>query len=58
MLSEYRTTEKFAKQCMQCTGNNLLLIDYEWNCISCGYNGIKRENEHTRVQRKEINFYY
>ena len=55
-LSEDEIIEKYAKNCGHCNRNTLLPYEYEWSCISCGYNIIKRKLELTKIQRKKINF--
>ena len=55
-LSEDEIIEKCAKNCGHCYRNTLLPYEYEWSCISCGYNIIKRKHELTKIQRKKINF--
>ena len=55
-LPEDEITQKYAKQCRRCKRNALLPYEYEWTCISCGYNVIKRKHELYKMQRKKINF--
>ena len=55
-LSEDEIIQKYAKQCRHCNRNRLLPYEYEYNCISCGYNVNKRKNELSKIQRKKINF--
>ena len=45
--------KKNAKKCGHCKRNTLLPYEYEWSCISCGYNVNKRKNELSKVQRKK-----
>ena len=52
-LSEDQIFEKYAKQCGHCLRNTLLPYEYEFSCISCGYNVIKRKHELTKSQRKK-----
>ena len=37
-LSDDETIEKYAKQCKHCLQNTILPYEYEWSCISCGFN--------------------
>ena len=55
-LSEDQIIEKYAKQCGHCKRNTLLPQEYEFTCVSCGYNIIKRKQELSKIQRKKINF--
>ena len=36
----------------------LRYYEYEWTCLSCGYNVIKGKTELTKFQRKKVNFVY
>ena len=55
-LTENQTYEKSAEQCLLRTRSTLLPHEYEYTCISCGYNVIKRTKELTKKQRKKVNF--
>ena len=55
-LSEDEIIKKHAKTCGHCSRNTLLPYEYEWTCISCGYNVIKREHELSKIQRKKLKF--
>ena len=55
-LSEDEIIEEYAKQCGHCSRNTLLRYEYEFTCISCGYNVIKRKHELSKLQRKKIIF--
>ena len=55
-LSEDEIIQKYAKRCGHCSRNTLLPYEYEWTCISCGYNVYKRKNELSKKQRKKRNF--
>ena len=55
-LSEDQIFEKHAKKCLHCNRNTLLPYEYEFTCITCGYNVNKRKNELSKIQRKKINF--
>ena len=53
-LSEDVIIEKYAKRCGHCNRNTLLPYEYEWTCISCGYNINKCKHELSKIQRKKI----
>ena len=55
-LTEDEIIEKYGKHCGQCNRNTLLPYEYEWTCVSCGYNVNKRKHELSKIQHKEINF--
>ena len=55
-LTEDQILKKHAKHCGHCSQNTLLPYEYEWSCISCGLNLIKRKHELSKIQRKKINF--
>ena len=42
--------------CGHCNRNTLLAYEYEFTCISCGFNVIKRKHELFKIQLKKINF--
>ena len=44
------------KNCGHCRRNTLLPYEYEFTCISCGYNVNKRKHELSKIQPKKINF--
>ena len=44
-LTEDQKNEKYGKHCGHCNRNTLLSYEYELNCVSCGYNVIKRKHE-------------
>ena len=50
--------QKNGKHCGHSNGNTLLPYEYEWTCISCGFNLIKRKHELAKTKRKETNFIY
>ena len=54
--SEDEIIQKNAKQCGHRKRNTFLPYEYEWTCISCGYNVIKRKHDLSKNQRKKINF--
>ena len=56
MLSEDQIIEKYAKNCGHCKRNTLLPYEYEFTCITCGFNVIKRKHELSKMQRKKVNF--
>ena len=55
-LTEDPIIEKHGKRYSRCNQNTLLPYEFEWTCISCGFNLIKRKHELTIIQRKKINF--
>ena len=55
-LTEDEIIQKDAKSCRHCNRNMLLPYEYEWSCISCGFNINKRKHELSKIQRKNINF--
>ena len=55
-LSEDEIIHKYAKKCLHCNRNMLLPYEYEWTCISCGFNINKHKHELSKIQRKKINF--
>ena len=48
-LTEDEIFEKYGKQCGHCPQNTLVPYDYEWTCVSCGYNVIKRIHELSKI---------
>ena len=55
-LTKDQIIEKYGKHCGHCRRNTLLPYEYEWTCLSCAFNVIKRKNELTKIQKKKINF--
>ena len=55
-LSEDEIIEKYAKHCRHSDRNTLLPHEYEWTCISSGFNLIKTKHELSRIQRKKNKF--
>ena len=55
-LTEDEFIEKNGKNCGHCNRNTLLPYEYEYTCISCGFNVNERKNELSKIQRKKINF--
>ena len=55
-VTEDEIIQKYAKKQGHCNRNTLLPYEYEFSCVSCGYNVIKRENELSKTQRKKNNF--
>ena len=53
-LTEDEIIQKYGKHCGHCNRNTILTYEYEFTCISCGYNVIKREHELCKIQRKKI----
>ena len=56
-LSEDQIIEKNAKQCLHCTRNSLPPYKYEYTCIACVYNVIKRKHQLYKKTTKENKFY-
>ena len=44
-VTEDEIIQKYGRQCGHCNPNTLLPYEYEWSCISCGINLIKRKHE-------------
>ena len=55
-LTEDEIIEKYAKHCAHCQRNTLLPYEYEFTCISCGFNVIKQKQQLSKIQRKKIYF--
>ena len=55
-LTEDEIIQSYGKHCGHCNRSTLLPYEYEWTCISCGFNLIKRKHELTEIQREKINF--
>ena len=55
-LTEDQIIEKYGKHCGHCNRNTLLPYEYEYTCLSCGFNVSKRKHELSTIQRKKINF--
>ena len=51
-----KVLKKYAKQCGHCSRNTLLPYEYEFTCMSCGYNASKRKHELSKSSEKKINF--
>ena len=55
-LTEDEIIQKYATNCGHCNRNILLPYEYEFTCLSCGYNVNKRKHELSKIQRKKIIF--
>ena len=55
-MTEDQIIEKYAKRCGHCNRITLLPYEYEFTCLSCGFNVIKSKHELTKIQRKKVNF--
>ena len=55
-ITEDEIIQKYAKNCGHCNRNTLLPYEYEFTCLSCGFNVIKRKHELSKIQRKRLNF--
>ena len=53
-LTEDQIFEKYAEQCRHCSRILLLPYEFEFICISCGLNLLKRKQEITKIQKKII----
>ena len=53
-LTEDENLKKYAERCGHCNRHTLLLYEYEFICVSCGYNVNKRKLELSRMQRKKM----
>ena len=53
-LTEDEIIQKYGKNCCHCNRNTLLPYEYEWSCVSCGFNLIKRKHELSKKQRKKF----
>ena len=53
---ELTEDEKYRKQCGHYNRNTLLPNEFEWTCISCGINLIKRKHDSLKFNEKKINF--
>ena len=56
-LSEDEIIKTYSKHCGHCNQNTLLPYQYEWTCVSCGFNLTKRKHELSKIQRKKNKFY-
>ena len=56
-LTEDEIIQKNAKNCGHCKRNTLIPYEYEWTCISCGFNINKHKREISKIQRKKNKFY-
>ena len=52
-LSEDEIIDKYGKHCGHCNRNTLLPYEYDWTCVSCGYNVIERKHELSKKQQKK-----
>ena len=52
-LTEDEIIQKYGKNCGHCNRITLLPYEYEFTCISCGFNVIKRKHELSKIQRKK-----
>ena len=53
-LTEDQIIKQYAKNWGHCNRNTLLPYGYEFTCISCGYNVIKRKHELSKIQRYKL----
>ena len=50
-LTEDELIKKYGTLSKHFDRNCLLPYEYEWTCISCGYNVIKRKHQPSKIQR-------
>ena len=55
-LTEDEIIQKHRENCGCCRRNTLLPYEYEWTCLSCNYNVVKRKHELSKIQRQRTNF--
>ena len=55
-LTEDEIIENYGEKCGHCNRNTLLPYEFEWTCILCGINVVKRKHELSKIQRKKPNF--
>ena len=55
-MTKDQNIEKYVTQCMQYARKTSLPKEYDWRCVACGYNVIKRKSQLTKIQQKEISF--
>ena len=55
-LTEDQLIEKYGKRCGHCNRNTVLPYEYEFTCVSCGFNVNKRKHELSKIQTKKIHF--
>ena len=53
--TEDEIIQNYGKRCGHCNRNTLLPYEYEFTCVSCGFNVNKRKRELSKIQKK-INF--
>ena len=53
-LTEDERIKQYGTLCKHCGRNTLLPNEYEFTCISCRYNVIKRKHEFSKNQRKTL----
>ena len=53
-LTEDQIFEKQSQQCKHCTRKTVIPYEYERACIPCGCMVLKRENELTKLKRKQF----
>ena len=51
-LSEDEISQKHGKHCGHCKRDTLVPYKFEFTCISCGYNVIKRKHKLSKIQGK------
>ena len=56
-LTEDELIENYGIHSIHCFQNTKQPYEYEWTCISCGFNLIKRKHELSKIQREGNEFY-
>ena len=52
-LTEDEIIERYGKVCGHSNRNTLVPYEYEFTCVSCGFNVNKRKHELSKIQRKK-----
>ena len=55
-LTEDFFFEKHRKRRIHFMSYCLVQSEYEFSCMTCEFHVMKRKNEHTKVQRKKLNY--
>ena len=56
-LTEDEIIDKYGKPGGHCSRKTPLPYEYEFTCIVCGFNLVKRKHELKKIQRKKNKFY-
>ena len=52
-LTEDEIKQNYAKRCEHCNRSTLLPYEFDFTCVSCGFNVNKRKHELSKIQRKK-----